>query len=544
MKVIIVGGVAGGASTAARLRRLDESAQIILFEKGKYISFANCGMPYYVGGVITDRDYLLVQTVEGMSSRFNLDIRVCSEVVSIDRENKKVHVAGPDGEYDESYDKLVLATGAVPVVPKVAGTDLPGVFVLHDLNDTFKIRDNVKKDGKAVVVGGGFIGLELAENLVHAGMKVTMLEFAQQVMPPLDPEMAVMLEKELKSNGVNLQLGDGLSAIEKDGGALKVVSSSGNKIEADMVLLCVGVRAEDKLAADAGLEVLPKGGIVVNEHMQTSDPDIYAIGDAATKYNYVTGQVGMLQLAGPANRQGRLTADNLEGRGSVFRGVQGTSVVKVFSLTAACTGVNEKTLKAEGVQDYEKIYIHPFSHADYYPGGVQITLKLLFSTKDGKVLGAQCVGQDGVDKRIDVIATAIAMGATVYDLEQLELCYAPPFGSAKDPVNVAGFVAASVLKGDTAVFHLDDPVFKDEDAFLVDVRGADEFAEGTFPNAINIPLDEIRSRLNEFPKDKKIYVFCRVGLRGYLAERILRGHGFTNTANLTGGYLLYEKTSK
>lgn len=543
MKVVIVGGVAGGASTAARLRRLDEKAEIVLFERGKYISFANCGMPYYIGGVIKDDVDLLVQTPEGMKTRFNIDIRTESEVVSIDRERKCVKVkTSSGGEYEESYDKLVLAPGASPVVPDIPGTDLPGVFSIRSLDDTFAVKKCVKAGGQAVVVGGGFIGLEMAENLVHAGMKVTMLEFDKQIMAPMDPEMAAILEKEMLKNGVTLRLGSGITGIYKKDNSLRVTASSGEDIDADVVLICIGVRPEDSLAKAAGLKIGSRGGIVVDKYMLTSDPDIFAMGDAVIKHNIITGTDILLPLAGPANRQGRLAADNISGRNSSFRGVQCTAIIKIFGLVGACTGLNEKQLKSSGIE-YEKIYIHPASHASYYPGGDQMTLKLLFAP-DGKVLGAQAVGSKGIDKRIDVIATAIGFGATVYDLEQLELCYAPPFGSAKDPVNVAGIVAASCLKGDTEVFHLDDPAFSDPSSFLVDVRTPVEYKNGTLSHAVNIPLDEIRNRISEFPKDKKIYIFCRVGLRGYLAERILRGRGFTNVANLSGGYLLYEKSKK
>ena len=543
MKVLIVGGVAGGASAATRLRRLDEKAHIILFEKGPYISYANCGLPYYIGGEIKERENLLVTKPALLRGRFGIDVRTDSEVVSIDRRAKTVTVQNHQtGEtYTESYDKLLLSPGASPKKPDWEGVNLPGIFTIRNVPDTCAVDDFIRETGakRAAVVGGGFIGVEMAENLTARGLSVTLMEYQEQVLPPLDPEMAAIVHTHLRQNGVNLALGTAVSGFEKAGTGILVKTGKGD-LETDLVILSVGVAPDSGLAKEAGLELGIGGSIAVNDNYQTSDPGIYAVGDAIQVRSRLTGQDTLLPLAGPANRQGRAAAESILGRKpSHSRDVLGSSILKVFQLTAAGTGLNEKQLKAAGIP-YLKTYTHPASHAGYYPGGTPMSLKLLFGP-DGKVFGAQAVGQDGVDKRMDVLATVIRLGGTVYDLQDLELCYAPPYSSAKDPVNMLGFTAANILNGDMKDFYCEDLAGLDLDkVFLLDCRTPAEFAMGTIPGAVNIPLDELRNRLEELPKDKPVYEFCQVGLRGYIAYRILTQHGF-EVYNLSGGYKSYAQ---
>ena len=543
MKVLIVGRVAGGASAATRLRRLDEKAQIILFEKGPYISYANCGLPYYIGGEIKERENLLVTKPALLRGRFGVDVRTDSEVVAIDRQAKTVTVKNHQtGEtYKESYDKLLLSPGASPKKPDWEGVNLPGIFTIRNVPDTCAVDDFIRETGakRAAVVGGGFIGVEMAENLTARGLSVTLMEYQEQVLPPLDPEMAAIVHTHLRQNGVNLALGTAVSGFEKAGTGILVKTGKGD-LETDLVILSVGVAPDSGLAKEAGLELGIGGSIAVNDNYQTSDPDIYAVGDAIQVRSRLTGQDTLLPLAGPANRQGRAAAESILGRKpSHSKDVLGSSILKVFQLTAASTGLNEKQLKAAGIP-YLKTYTHPASHAGYYPGGTPMSMKLLFGP-DGKVFGAQAVGQDGVDKRMDVLATVIRLGGTIYDLQDLELCYAPPYSSAKDPVNMLGFTAANILNGDMKDFYCEDLAGLDFDkVFLLDCRTPAEFAMGTIPGAVNIPLDELRNRLEELPKDKPVYEFCQVGLRGYIAYRILSQHGF-EAYNLSGGYKSYAQ---
>lgn len=544
MKVVIIGGVAGGASAAARLRRLDEQAEILLFERGEYISFANCGLPYYIGGTIQKRNKLLLQTPESMKERFNVEVRVQCEVTAIDRARKVVTVLDlTSGKtYEERYDKLVLSPGAAPMRPDFLGSMLPNVFTLRNMADCDAIKGYLteSKPARALVVGGGFIGVEMVENLVHAGVDVTAIELADQVLAPLDYEMACMVHQNMRAHGVDLRLSTGLEAIEQEGASLTCTLSGGVKVFADMVLLAIGVRADHALAQQAGLELDIKGSIRVDEHMATSDPDIYAVGDAVAVSDFVSGEKAVLPLAGPANRQGRMVADLINGREASYEGTQGTMICKVFDLSVGATGNNEKQLRASG-RAYDKVYVHPSSHAGYYPGAETLSLKLLFDPASGVILGAQAVGKEGVDKRIDVIATAMRGRMTVQDLEKLELCYAPPFSSAKDPVNMAGFTACNVMKGDLRQIFIED--LKDLDPekdLLVDIRTQGEYDAGTIGNAVLIPLDSIRDRLAEFPKDKRVVIFCRAGLRGYIGYRILVQNGITNVYNLSGGYLTWE----
>ncbi|MDK2805828.1 CoA-disulfide reductase [Thermoanaerobacterium thermosaccharolyticum] len=544
MKIIIVGGVAGGASAAARLRRLNEDAEIILFEKGEYISYANCGLPYYIGEVIKEREKLVVQTPEGMSKRFNIDIRTSSEVTKINPDEKTVavHDIKNDRTYTESYDKLILSPGAEPIKPPMPGIDSKNIFTLRNIPDTFKIKDYVdyNKPKKAVVVGGGFIGLEVAENLKEVGLDVTVVELADHVMAPLDYEMASIVHQHFKDKGIKLILKDGVKEFQHKDNSTTVVLNSGKTIDTDMVVLGIGVRPDIKLAKDAGLAIGARGGIKVNEYLQTSNPDIYAVGDAIEVKDYINGSNTLIPLAGPANKQGRIAADNICGRNSKYDGTQGTSVAKIFDLTVAATGNNETILKRAGI-DYEKVIIHPNSHASYYPDALPMTIKLIFKKDDGKILGAQIVGFDGVDKRIDVIATAIRANMTVYDLEELELSYAPPYSSAKDPVNMAGFAASNILRGDISVFHWDEIENIDvSKSIILDVRTDMEYQLGNIKGSINIPVDELRENLDKIPKDKNIYVYCQVGLRGYIACRILMQNGFKSVKNLSGGYKIYE----
>ncbi len=553
MKVIIVGGVAGGASCAARLRRLNEKADIIMVERGPYVSYANCGLPYYVSGVIEEESKLLVATEKMFRDVFAIDCRTNCEVVGISPQNKTVdiknHATGQVAT--EKYDKLVLSPGAAPIRPSLPGIDLPGIFSVRTVPDACNIRqwierdidrsagksftgvDTVSKPKRAVVVGGGFIGLEMVENLVHLGLEVSLVEKLNQLMPPLDPEMARLVERYLVKHGVQFQLNDGVAGFQKAAdGSLEVLTDSGNKYTADIVILAIGVRPETGLAKMAGLEIGQRGGIRVDEQMRTSNPDIFAVGDAAEVKDFVTGQYTLIPLAGPANRQGRIVADVIAGHKSRYRGTQGTSIYKLFEAAIAQTGASEKQLRQSGDTDYEKIYLYPNSHASYYPGAKILPIKVLFRRSDGRLLGAQVVGEDGVAKRIDAFAMAIQMGCTVYDLEEAELSYAPPFGSAKDPVNFAGMIAANILRGDMPVCHWEDA----EGGFLVDVRNLPEVQTESVPGALHIPLPQLRSRLAELPKNKEIMVFCRSAQRSYYATRILLQNGF-KVRNISGGML-------
>ena len=540
-KIIIVGGVAGGASCAARCRRLDEEAEILMLDRGPYVSFANCGLPYYVGDVITDETNLLVANPALFRDRFNIEARTGHEVIAIDRAAREIEVRelSTGRFYRESYDALVLSPGAAAVRPPLPGIDLPGIFVLRTIPDSRQIRTWIEeKDAKsAVVVGGGFIGLEMAENLVQRGLSVTIVEMLDQVMPPLDPEMARPVQEQLEKHGVKVALGDGVAGFEPRGGQVVVNTKSGAQHAGDLVILAIGVRPETALAKAAGLELGERGGLRVDEQMRTSDPCIWAVGDAVEIRDVVTGEWTMIPLAGPANRQGRIAADAICGRDSKFRGVQGTAICGVFVLTVASTGASEKSLLRAGITDYEKVYLHPANHVGYYPGAKPINLKLLFRKSDGRLLGAQAVGEAGVDRRIDVIAIAIQFGGTVFDLEESELCYAPQFGAAKDPVNFAGMIAANSLRGDLPL--ADWKQLLPDSAILVDVRDPNEFEEGHISGAINLPLNDLRARLGELPRDRELWLYCRVGQRGYYAARLLMQHGF-QVKNLPGGYLTYD----
>lgn len=543
MKVLIVGGVAGGASAAARLRRLDEKAEIIMFERGEYISFANCGLPYYIGGEINKKSALTLQTPQSFNSRFNVDVRVWNEVTAIDAEKKQVtvHNVQTGEDYTESYDELILSPGAAPLVPKMDGVDDPRVFTLRNIPDTVKIRDYVEEEfpESAVVVGGGYIGVEMAENLKKAGLKVTIVELADHVIAPLDGDMAAEVHRYLRDQGVELMLGKAVQSMEDKGGKLTLHLSEG-EIETDMVILSVGVRPDTALAQGAGLELNAKGAIVVNEHMQTSKEHIYAVGDAIEIVDFVTGKKGYVPLAGPANKQGRIAADNICGIKSSYKNTLGSSVLKIFDMTVAMTGVNERAAQAAGL-DYDKVYTYSQSHASYYPGGHGISIKTLYEKGTGKILGAQLVGYDGVDKRCDVIATAIRAGMTAYDLTELELCYAPPFGSAKDPVNFVGYVIENTLTGKVKNFFWNDveKLPRDGSVTLLDVRTPSEREVGHIPGFIHIPLDELRQRAGEVPQDKPVYIHCHSGLRSYLACRMLTGLGY-DCYNLSGGWRFYE----
>lgn len=543
MKLLIVGGVAGGASAAARARRLSEDAEIVLFERGPDVSFANCGLPYYLGGQIASRDKLLVVTPERLRERFKLDVRTRSSVEGIDRAAKTVRVRdlATGREYEEGYDKLILATGAAPIRPPLPGIDLPGVFTLRNLQDVDRIKERIdRRVRQAVAVGAGFIGLELAENFVRRGIATTVVELQDQVLPPLDREMTTPIAGHLAEKGVALLLGESAEAFEPSTAGLTVRLKSGRTLPAQLVVLGVGVRPENKLAVAAGLEVGPRGGIRVNEHLQTSDPDIYAVGDAVEVKDFVTGEPAQVPLAGPANRQGRLAADHVFGRQARYRGTQGTAIVRVFDRTAAMTGASEKTLRRAG-RPYRKVYVHPTHHAGYYPGAEGMTLKLLFDPEGGRVLGAQAVGGAGVDKRIDVLSVAIQAGMTVFDLEEMELAYSPQYGSAKDPVNMAGFVAGGLLRGDHPQVDVEAVLAAPpgERLVLVDVRTPQEYAGGHIPGAVNIPVDQLRCRLGELPRGGEIAAYCQVGQRGYLATRILLQAGFS-AVNVGGGYTTYQ----
>lgn len=546
-KVLIVGGVAGGASCAARLRRLDEFAEIIMFEKGEYISFANCGLPYHIGGVIPKRESLLLQTPEKFYNRFKVDVRTQNEVLSIDRDKKQVTVKDhrQGKTYVESYDILVLSTGSTPVRPPIKGIDHPKVMTLWTMPDMDKIMETIRQESvkKAVVVGGGFIGLEMVENLKERGLDVTLVEASDQVMPPMDFDMAQIIHKHLSEKEVTLLLGDAVESFESSGNGVHIALKSGKSIDADMVILSIGIRPNSKLAKDSGLKVSEKGGIIVDNTMKTSDENIYAVGDVVETNHYVSKDKSMIiPLAGPANKMGRLAADNISGLKRTYKGSLGSSVAKVFDLTAACTGLNEKQLKKDGLvlhKDYDVTVIHPNSHAGYYPGGLPVTLKVLFDKK-GRILGAQGVGYDGVDKRIDIIATAIKFNATVFELEELDLCYAPPYSSAKDPVNMAGFSGENILRGTMDYITVEEYMKSDPKPVVIDVRTPQERAMGFVEGSVNIPGDEIREHLASLDKDKHYVLYCAVGVRSYIASRILKQNGFKHVKNLAGGYTAYK----
>jgi len=547
-RLLIVGGVAGGASAAARARRLDEQAQIIVFERGPHVSFANCGLPYFVGGEIADKSALLVQTPASLHTRFNLDVRCSQEVLAIDRAGRRVRVRdlASGRDYEEAYDALLLSPGAAPLRPPIPGIERPGHFTLRIVPDAEEITAWLEEmpKGRAVVVGGGYIGLEMAEQLHRRGLAVTVVEALPQVLAPFDPEMAAWLHQELRAQGVTLCLGDAVAAFEppapgQSARASVVVLKSGRRLEADVVILALGVRPETELARRAGLEIGALGGIRVNDRMQTSDPHIWAVGDAVEVRDRVTGAWALIPLAGPANRQGRIAADNIFGRDARYEGTWGTAVLRVFSLTAACTGASEKTLRQAGIP-HLALHLHPGSHAGYYPGATPIALKILFAPDTGKLLGAQAVGRDGVDKRIDVLATALQAGLTVHDLADLELAYAPPFGSAKDPVNLAGMAAQNVLAGDVRLAQWHEVAGIDPaTTVLLDVRTPAERQKGFIPGSIHIPLDELRARLAELPRDREIIVSCQSGQRSYFACRLLTQHGF-RARNLTGSYRTWK----
>ena len=542
-KILIVGGVAGGASTVTRARRLSEDAEIILFERGEYISFANCGLPYYIGDEIKDRDDLLVTTVELLQDRFNIDVRIFNEVTDIDPKQKQITVKNvkTNETYNESYDKLVLCPGGQPIKPPLEGIDLDTVFTLWTIPDSDKIKAFLDKNKpkSAVVIGGGFIGLEMAENLIAKGLKVTIVEMLDQLMPPLDFEMASIVHQHVIDSNCSLHLSDAVSSFHKQDGQTVVTTKSGAEIKCDLVILSIGVRPNNELGKKAGIKIGERGGIQTNEHMLTSDPHIYAAGDVVEVKDFISGQPAMIPLAGPANKQGRIVADNIFGKNSTFKGTQGSAVVKVFDMTVALTGNNEKTLKRYNIPHIVS-YTQSSSHAAYYPGAQMMNIKLTFSPDDGKILGAQIVGNNGVDKRIDVLATAIRAGMTVYDLEELELAYAPPYSSAKDPVNMAGFTASNILRNDVENIYWNEiDQMKPESEVLLDVRDDEEVEmQEVIGNAIHIPLNKLRKSLSKLDKSKTYFVYCTVGLRGYIAYRMLVQHGF-KCKNLSGGSKIY-----
>ncbi|MBF0511678.1 MAG: FAD-dependent oxidoreductase [Candidatus Omnitrophica bacterium] len=542
MRILIVGGVAGGASAAARARRLSENAKIIIFERGEHVSFANCGLPYHIGGVIPDRQKLLIQTPEALRKRFCIDVRVRTEVQKIDRIQKMLTVQDlvTGKEYQEAYDYLVLSPGAAPIKPPIPGLDLPEVFTLRNIADMDRIKNCVDSHLKkrAIIVGGGYIGLEMAEALRTRGLGVTIIELSSQVMGPVDPEMAYYLHEELRKNGAEIKFGVSVKGFYKQGDEILAELSNGQKIPGELVVLAIGVKPEVKLAQEAGLEIGERGGIVTNEEMKTSDPYIFAVGDALEVDDLVTSTKALIPLAGPANRQGRIAADNIFGRHSIYKKTQGTAICKVFDLTIAMTGASEKILQRLK-KPFEKVYIHSPNHAGYYPNAKQISMKLLFCPNSGKILGAQAVGMDGVDKRMDVLSVALRAGMTVFDLENLELCYAPSYGSAKDTVNFLGFVASNLMRGDVGICHTADVVHLKEDQVVLDVRSPQEAQAGMIPSAINIPIDCLRDKISTLSKDKEYLVYCQVGLRGYLASRVLTQNGF-KCKNLSGGYQTYK----
>lgn len=549
-RILIIGGVAGGASCATRARRLSEEAEIIIFEKGPVVSFASCGLPYYVGDVIKKEEALLVATADLFRKRFNIDVRLNAEVTSIDRKKNEIEIAelevGPHAgliphaegrRYREKYDALVLSPGASPIRLSVPGAELPGIFTMRNIPDSRQIKEWITKSGarRAMVVGGGFIGLEMTENLARLGLEVTIVEIQPQVMPLMDPEMMTRVHEELRRHGVSLRLGDAVTGFERlPDGSISAGMKSGESERADIVILGVGVRPQTEIARSAGLEIGKLGGIRVDDRMTTSDPKIWAVGDAVEVRDFVTGEWALMPLAGPANRQGRIAADVILGKDRKFRGSQGTMVCGVFDLTIASVGPSEKTLRRLALwQNYEKIYLHPVHHAGYFPGAKPISLKLIFSRDGGRVAGAQAVGQEGVDKRIDIISMAIQNNATVFDLEEAELCYAPQYGSAKDPVNLAGMIASNEIRGDVHFTQWEE--LQRGDAFILDVRDPSEFAKGHVDNAVNIPLNELRARMTELPKDREIKTYCLVGQRSYYAARVLSQHQF-DVKTLSGGY--------
>ena len=542
MKVIIVGGVAGGATAAARIRRLDEQADIVVFERSGYISYANCGLPYYIGGIIQDRSELTLQTPESFFSRFRVAMRVRHEVTAIHPDQKTVSVKNLETgeEFEESYDKLILSPGAKPTQPRLPGVGLDKLFTLRTVEDTFRIKEYINENHprSAVLAGGGFISLELAENLRELGMEVTIVQRPKQLMNPFDPDMAAFIHSEMRRHGVKLALGHTVEGFQEQGGGVDVLLKDEAPLHADMVVLAIGVSPDTGLAKEAGLELGVKGSIVVNDRMETSAPDIYAVGDAVQVKHFVTGQDVLLSLAGPANKQGRIAADNICGGDSRYLGSQGSSVIKVFSMTAATTGVNETNARKAGL-DVDTVILSPMSHAGYYPGGKVMTMKVVFEKETYRLLGAQIVGYEGVDKRIDVLATAIRAGLKATELKDLDLAYAPPYSSAKDPVNMAGFMIENIANGVLKQWHLADALPRDGSVTLLDTRTVGEYASGHIDGFLNIPVDELRERLGELDKGKPVYVICQSGLRSYIACRILHGNGF-ECYNFSGGFRFYD----
>lgn len=546
VKILIVGGVAGGASCATRARRLSERAEIIIFERGPFVSFANCGLPYYVGDVITEEENLIVAKPELFRERFNIQVRTQNNVTSINRQAKEIEIEDltTSTKYHEKYDALVLCTGASPIKPKIPGIDLPGIYSIRTIPDSRDIRNWIVRNNakKAVIVGGGFVGLEMAENLAKRGISVTIIEMLNHVMPSIDYEMATPIHSHLITHGISLQLGDAIAGFEQnDKNSLSVKTQSGKTFEADLVILSIGVRPEVDLARNTGLEIGARGGIRIDDHMQTSDRYIWAVGDAVEVRDFISGEWTLIPLAGPANRQARIAAGNILGRNFTFRGAQASAVCGVFGMTIASTGLSENALinlKKNGKDiDYEKVYLYPDNHVSYYPGQVLINMKLIFSKKDGRVLGAQAVGLQGVDKRIDVISALIQNNATVFDLEEAELCYAPQYGAAKDPINIAGMIAANALRGDAPLAHWEE--IRNTNALILDVRTVAEYESNHIEGAINIPLHDLRIRMHELPSEKEIWLYCHVGQRSYYATRILRLNGY-NARNLSGGIYAYR----
>lgn len=548
MKVIIIGGVATGASCAARLRRLDENAEITIYEKSGYISYANCGLPYYIGNIIKDRDELTLQSPESFKSRFNIDVFVKHEVISINPENNTIKVLdlSTNTEFSDTYDKLVLSPGAKALSPFVFNSEFNNIFTLRNVEDTYKIDDfiNFNKPKTALVIGGGFIGIEMVENLSHLGLEVTLVEAAPQVLSILDCDMASIAHNTLRDNGINLILNGKISSFEKKDNKTISTLENGKSIESDIVILALGVTPDTTLAENAGLKLGIKKSIIVNERLQTSDPNIYAGGDAVEVDNFITGDKALISLAGPANKMGRIIADNIAGFNSTYKGSLGSSVLKLFNQTIAVTGINERIAKTSKI-DYDKVLLSPFSNATYYPGGKQMTMKILFEKESEKILGGQIIGDAGVDKRIDVLATAIRSGLKARELAGLELAYAPPYSSAKDPINMAGFIIDDLLSGLVKQFHYEDidNLRNDENAYLIDARTEGEYKRGFIEGFINIPLDSLRERLNEIPKGKRIYVMCLSAQRSYVASRILKQNGF-DTYNFSGGYRFYSFIKK
>ena len=544
MKYIIIGAVAGGASTAARLRRLDEHAEIIIFEKGEYISYANCGLPYYIGDVIKDRNKLFVQTAAAFNQRFNIDVRTRSEVTEIHPDKKTITVVKlTTGEiYTEKYDKLVLSPGAEPIRPPLPGISSEGIFTLRNVPDTDVIKTYIvqNKIKNVIVIGAGFIGLEMAENFHNLGLQVTIIEMTSQIMAPLDFPIAALVQQHIRSKGVHLRLNTTVTGFKRDGDGLLVDLKNGDTLKTDMVLLSIGVRPDTKLAESAGLKIGSARGIAVNEFLQTSDPDIYAVGDAIEFKNPISGQSMITYLAGPANKQGRICANNIAlGNTHSYHGSINTAIVQVFDMTVGTAGMASKHLDAANIAHIISTN-HAGSHASYYPNAKQLSIQIAFSPESGRLLGAQIAGYEGVDKRTDIMASYIKQGSTIYDLEDFEQAYAPPYSSAKDPVNMAGFVAENILLNRLKVFYWHQLAGLKPEDLLIDVRRADEFSAGSIPGAVNIPLDEIRSRLEEIPTEKNIYIYCEAGLRGYLAQRILKQNGYRNVSNLSGGYILWK----